>query len=92
MISVASCVAVPIFSAERVTMFVKLRCIIGEFEESFGRIREIQVGRVKVSCGRHPTQYILKLNVKPAVERIRVESSAFFATVRLSVIPRYALS
>merc|ERR1719222_1053998 len=25
-----------------------------------------------------------------AVERIRVESSAFFATVRLSVIPRYA--
>ena len=47
MISVASCVAVPIFSAERATMFVKLRYIIGEFEESYGRIIEIQVERVE---------------------------------------------
>ena len=37
-ISVASCVAVPIFSADRATMFVNMRNSIEEFEESFGQI------------------------------------------------------
>ena len=36
--------------------------------------------------GGLPTQYILKLKVKPAVERIRVGSSAFFSTVWNSVV------
>ena len=37
-ISVASCVTVPIFSADRAAMFVNVRNSIAEFEESFGQI------------------------------------------------------